>query len=257
MTTQTTFPHEDPVAVVTGGGRGIGRSVSLALAKAGWNICLSYKSNAAEAASAVNEIVALGRQAIAIKADVGSHGAVRELFKMAQSQLGRVDALVNNAGVIGDPRSIMEVDDAHLSDIFRTNVIGAFFCAGEAARYMSLQKGGRGGVIVNMSSAAARHGGMPNEAHYAASKGAVDSLTLALARELAQHGIRVNAVRPGLIDTEIHAVHGGSELVAKLAATVPLGRPGSSQEVADVVAFLCSGAASYVHGALVDVGGGR
>lgn len=246
-----------PVAVVTGGSRGIGRAVALALARDGWNICFSYVANADAAAETASEIERLGRRAVAVKADVASRDDVRRLFESTKTAFGRIDALVNNAGVVGQPRSIFDVDDEHLTAVFRTNVIGAFFCAGEAARHMSTQTGGRGGVIVNVSSAAARHGGMTNEAHYAASKGAIDSFTVALAKELGPHGIRVNAVRPGLIKTDIHDVHGGQELVDRVGPTVPIGRAGTADEVGEVIAFLCGTRSSYMHGAVVDVSGGR
>ena len=244
------------VAVVTGGNRGIGRCVALALARDGWDICISFRSNEKEASDAVGEIQKMGRSALAVQADVSRQADVQGLFAKAGT-LGRIGALVNNAGVIGEPRSILDVQQAHLEAVFAANVLGSFYCAGAAASAMSRQRGGVGGVIVNMSSAAARHGGMPNEAHYASSKGAIDSLTLALAKELAPHGIRVNAVRPGIIATDIHDAHGGAEAVQSLGATVPLGRAGTPDEVADVVRYLCSPASAYVHGAIVDVAGGR
>lgn len=194
---------------------------------------------------------------LAQQADVADREALRRLFGEAWQSFGRLDALVNNAGVVGQPRSILEANDAELTALFRTNVLSLFFCAQEAAQRMSTQRGGRGGSIVNISSAAARHGGMPNEAHYAASKGAVDSFTVALAKELSPHGIRVNAVRPGLIRTAIHEAHGGQELVDRVGPTVPLGRAGTADEVAEVIAFLAGPLSSYMHGAVVDVSGGR
>jgi NAD(P)-dependent dehydrogenase (short-subunit alcohol dehydrogenase family) len=244
------------VAVVTGGNRGIGRCVALALARDGWDVCISFRANEREAARVVDEVRRAGRAALAVQADVARLADVQRLVAQAQT-LGCVGALVNNAGVIGEPRSILDVQPEHLEGVFHTNVLGSFYCTGAVAGVMSRQRGGRGGVIVNMSSAAARHGGMPNEAHYAASKGAIDSFTLALAKELAPHGIRVNAVRPGLIATDIHDAHGGAEAVERLGATVPLGRAGTPEEVADVVRYLCSPASAYVHGALIDVAGGR
>lgn len=245
------------VAVVTGGSRGIGRAVAAALAAQGWDIAFTYVRDQAAAAQTKSSVEAQGRRALAVQADVANRADVARLFASVAREFGRLDSLVNNAGIVGQPRSILDADDEHLSHVFRTNVLGSFFCAGEAARAMSTQRGGRGGTIVNMSSAAARHGGMPNEAHYAASKGAIDSFTLALAKELPPHGIRVNAVRPGLIDTDIHEAHGGQELVRRVGPTVPLGRAGSAAEVAEVVAFLAGPLSSYMHGALVDVAGGR
>lgn len=246
-----------PVAVVTGGSRGIGRAIAVALAKQGWNICFSYMSNEDAAAETSAQVKAAGGRVLAVQADVANRADIKRLFEASTQAFGRLDALVNNAGVVGEPRSILDADDAHLTAVFRTNVLGSFFCTSEAARLMSTQKGGHGGAIVNMSSAAARHGGMPNEAHYAASKGAMDSFSVALAKELAPHGIRVNAVRPGLINTEIHEAHGGQELINRIGPTVPIGRAGTAAEVAEVVAFLCGPLSSYMLGTLVDVSGGR
>lgn len=253
----TNSPWDSRVAVVTGGSRGIGRAVAVTLAAQGWDLAFSYLRDDTAAAQTRAAVEAQGRRALAIRADVGSRSDVARLFQAVAKEFGRLDSLVNNAGIVGQPRSILDVDDDHLTHVFRANVLGCFFCAGEAARLMSTQRGGRGGTIVNISSAAARHGGMPNEAHYAASKGAIDSFTLSLAKELPPHGIRVNAVRPGLIDTDIHEAHGGQELVQRVGPTVPLGRAGSAAEVAEVVAFLAGPLSSYVHGALVDVSGGR
>jgi NAD(P)-dependent dehydrogenase (short-subunit alcohol dehydrogenase family) len=253
----TTPRTEGRVAVVTGGSRGIGRAIAIALARQGWNVCISYISNAAAADQTAKAIQQAGGKALTVKADMASRADVHRLFEATNKAFGRLDALVNNAGVVGGVRSIFEADQEHLRGVFDANVLGCFYCVAEAATAMSTQKGGRGGAIVNMSSVAARTGGMAQEAHYAASKGAIDSFTLALAKELAPHGIRVNAVRPGLIDTEIHEAHGGQATLAKLAPTVPLGRVGTVDEVAEVVAFLCGPLSSYMHGALVDVSGGR
>lgn len=248
---------ETLVAVVTGGSRGIGRAVAVALARQGWNISLSYVANPAAAEETAQRVKAAGTQALIVRADMASETDIRRLFAETQKTFGRLDALVNNAGIVGGQHSIFDATQAHLRSVFDTNIVGTFLCVAEAARIMSTRKGGRGGSIVNMSSVAARLGGMPLEGHYAASKGAIDSFTLAMAKELAPDGIRINAVRPGLINTEIHEVHGGQELLAKLGPTVPIGRAGTAEEVADVVAFLCGPLSSYVHGALVDVSGGR
>jgi NAD(P)-dependent dehydrogenase (short-subunit alcohol dehydrogenase family) len=245
------------VALVTGGSRGIGRAIAVALAREGWDLCISYVANAAAARETVALVEREGRRALAVQADMASQDDVRRLFALSQETFGRLDALVNNAGIVGGLRSIFDADAQHLRGVFDANVLGCFYCVAEAAKLMSTQKGGHGGAIVNMSSVAARTGGMPQEAHYAASKGAVDSLTLGLARELAPHGIRINAVRPGLIDTEIHEAHGGQATLAKLAPTVPLARVGTADEVAEVVGFLCGPRSSYIHGALLDVSGGR
>lgn len=245
------------VVLVTGGSRGIGRAVALGAAAAGWNVAFTYRSDQSAAFEAVSEIESSGRLAAAIRADVGSQREVRDAFATVLDRFGRIDALVNNAGIIGGQRPIADIDETHLLEVFRANVFGAFYCAGEAVRRMSTQRGGRGGVIINISSAAARHGGMPNESHYAASKGAIDSLTVALAKELAPHGIRVNAVRPGVIATSIHDAHGGEETIRRIAPTIPLGRAGTVEEVAAAVVFLMSAGSSYVHGAVLDVSGGR
>jgi len=248
---------EARVAIVTGGSRGIGRAIAVSLAQHGWNVCISYLNNSAAAQETASMVTQAGMRALTIKADVASYADTRRLFAESQKAFGRLDALINNAGIVGGQRSIFDVNEEHLRGVFEANVLGSFYCASEAAAIMSKQKGGQGGVIVNISSAASRTGGMPQEAHYAASKGAIDSLTLALCKELAPHGIRVNAVRPGLIDTEIHEAHGGQDTLAKLAPTVPMGRVGSADEVAQVVSFLCGPSSSYIDGALLDVSGGR
>jgi NAD(P)-dependent dehydrogenase (short-subunit alcohol dehydrogenase family) len=245
------------VAIVTGGSRGIGRAIAVALAREGWKVCISYIANAKAADETVAMVQKAGGQGLAVKADMASQADIRNLFQQSQQAFGRLDALVNNAGVVGGQRSIFDADAEHLRSVFDANVLGSFFCVAEAAKAMSTQKGGRGGSIVNMSSVAARTGGMLLEAHYAASKGAIDSFTLGLAKELAPHGIRVNAIRPGLIDTDIHEAHGGQATLTKLAPTVPMGRVGTADEVAEVVAFLCGERSSYIHGALLDVSGGR
>jgi NAD(P)-dependent dehydrogenase (short-subunit alcohol dehydrogenase family) len=243
-TKEKTMPSsQKPTALITGGSRGIGRATCVKLAKQGWNIGFSYVSNQAAAQETVALIEAAGAQALAVRADVANREDIRQLFAVTFKTFSRLDALVNNAGIVGKPRSILDADDAHLTDVFRTNVLSYFFCASEAARLMSTQRGGQGG--------------MPEEAHYAASKGAVDSFTFALAKELAPHGIRVNAVRPGLINTTIHEAYGGQALVNKIGPTVPLGRAGTADEVAEVIAFLAGPLSSYVHGTLVDVSGGR
>jgi NAD(P)-dependent dehydrogenase (short-subunit alcohol dehydrogenase family) len=253
----TTKDEAVPVALVTGGSRGIGRSVAQALACQGYDVCISFLKDEKSAQETAVQIQATGQSAMAVKADVSSQTQVKALFKTLKNAWGRLDAAVNNAGVVGEPRSLFEVSQEHLAGVFQTNVLSCFFVAGEAAKMMSTQLGGQGGAIVNISSIASRHGGMHHEAHYAASKGAVDSLTLAMAKELAPHGIRVNAVRPGLIQTSIHDVHGGQDLLERIGPTVPLGRVGQAQEVADLVAYLLSPRSSYVHGAIIDVCGGR
>ncbi len=246
-----------PVIFVTGGSRGIGRSiVELATAK-GYKVAFTYRSDQDAASSAVAEAEASGGEALAIRADVSSQSDMKAAFEAAMDRFGHIDCVVNNAGVVGEPRPILDVDEALLSHVFSANVFGTFYAVAEAVRHMSTQRGARGGSIVNMSSAAARHGGMVGEAHYASSKGAVDSLTVALAKALPAHGIRINAVRPGVIDTTLHEIHGGEAAVSAIAPSIPLGRAGTVDEVAEVVMFLLEDGSSYMHGALVDITGGR
>lgn len=240
--------------VVTGGSRGIGASVAKLAGLAGYRVAANYVKNAQAADEVVQAIRKGGGEAIAVRADVGDEGEVRAMFAEVDAKLGKVDVLVNNAGILGS-RRVEDMDAAGLFDIFRANVFSAFFCSREAVRRMSPKHGGKGGVIVNMSSVASRLGGLAGGSHYAATKGAIDSFSLALAKEVGLEGIRVNTVRPGLIETDIHDVHGGMN--EALAKSVPLGRSGSPDEVARVVLWLASDEASYVHGAVVDVAGGR
>ena len=216
-----------PVVFVTGGGRGAGREICIRAGEAGWDVAFTYLRDKQAAFDTVTAIEATGAQGAAFQADVSVQREVRNAFSAAVDRFGRLDGLVNNAGVTGPSRLIGDVDEAHLCSVFKTNVFGVFYCTGEAVRRMSAETGGSGGTIVNISSAAARHGGAAKESHYAASKGAIDSFTLAMAKELGPQGIRVNAVRPGT--------------------------PG---EVAAVVLFLLGPSASYLHGALLDLGGG-
>ena len=245
------------VMIVTGASRGIGAAIARRAAAHGYAVAVNFHRSRAAAEAVVADILAAGGRAVALCADVSHSQDAARLFAEVDRELGAPDVLVNNAGVIGAPTPIESVSQAHLAEVFAANVLSMFFCCREATLRMSRRLGGRGGAIVNMSSAAARHGGLPNEAHYAASKGAIDSLTLALAKELGPQGIRVNAVRPGLIDTAIHDVHGGKATIDALAPGLPLGRAGTANEVADSVMWLASGAAAYVHGALIDVSGGR
>ena len=245
------------VMLVTGGSRGIGAAIARAAGRAGYRVGVNYHRSEEAALAVVAGIERAGGQAVALQADVGRLDEVADLFARLDQALGRVDVLVNNAGLLANFR-VDALDADALATVFQANVFSMFHCAGEAVRRMSTAHGGPGGAIVNLSSVASRLGGLAGGAAYAASKGAVDSFTLALAKEVGREGIRVNALRPGLIATEIHQAHGGLAQMERLAATaVPLGRSGSADEVADAVLWLASDAASYVHGAVIDVAGGR
>jgi NAD(P)-dependent dehydrogenase (short-subunit alcohol dehydrogenase family) len=247
---------ENRVAIVTGGSRGIGRAVSLLLAERGYAVCLSYVSDAAAAQAVADAITAKGGKARAVKGDVGSEADVIALFKAAD-ELGRLAALVNNAGVVDVKSDVADMSLTRLQRMMTTNVVGSFLCAREAVRRMSTKRGGAGGAIVNLSSVAARLGGPGQFVDYAASKGAIDSLTIGLAREVAGEGIRVNAVAPGIIATEIHASGGEPDRVERLGPGVPIGRAGTAEEVAAPIVWLLSEEAAYTTGAILDVGGGR
>lgn len=247
---------ENRVAIVTGGSRGIGRAVSLLLAKRGYAVCLSYVSDAAAAKTVVDAITAKGGKALAVKGDVGSEADVIALFRAADG-LGRLAALVNNAGVVDVKSDVADMTEGRLRRMMTTNVVGSFLCAREAVRRMSTKRGGAGGAIVNLSSVAARLGGPGQFVDYAASKGAIDALTIGLAREVAAEGIRVNAVAPGIIATEIHASGGEPDRVERLGPGVPMKRAGTAEEVAAPIVWLLSEEASYTTGAILDVGGGR
>jgi NAD(P)-dependent dehydrogenase (short-subunit alcohol dehydrogenase family) len=243
--------------LITGGSRGIGRATARLLGAQGWSVGVNYAQNLAAARETVADVERAGGQALAIAGDVASETDVIAMFDALEQKFGRLDALVNNAGIVAPSSQLADMELTRLKRMFDVNVLGAYLCAREAARRMSTARGGAGGVIVNISSAAARLGS-PNEyIDYAGSKGAVDTLTIGLAKELGPQGVRVNAVRPGLIDTDIHASGGKPERAAQLGATTPLGRPGSANEVAESIVWLLSDAASYVTGALLDVTGGR
>jgi len=244
------------VAVVTGGSRGIGAATARRLAAQGWSVCFSYVSSHEAAKGVVAACEAAGAEALAVQSDVTAPDEVASLFEAA-GRLGRVAALVNNAGIADQKLRVDQLTPERLLRMTAVNVVGPFLCAGEAVRRMSSLHGGHGGVIVNISSIAARLGGSGEWVDYAATKGAIDTMTVGLAREVGAEGIRVNAVRPGLIDTEIHAANGQPDRIARMAPAVPMQRAGTAEEVAGAVAWLCSDAASYVTGAILDVGGGR
>ena len=240
--------------VVTGGSRGIGAAVATLAARAGYDVAVNFVRNAQAADAVVKSAEEAGGRAAAFRADVGDDAQVKRMFSEIDAKLGRIHVLVNNAGILGN-RRVEDMNEESLQEIFRANVFSMYYCSREAVRRMSTKHGGKGGVIVNMSSVASRLGGLAGGSHYAATKGAIDSFSLALAKEVGGEGIRVNTIRPGLIETAIHDVHGGMN--AQLAKSVPLGRSGTADEVARAVLWLASDDASYVHGAVLDVAGGR
>ncbi len=243
--------------LVTGGGRGIGAAVALGAARAGWRVAINYAVNEDAARSLADTIAGEGGEAIVLRGDVGRESDVLAMFAAADAAFGRLDALVNNAGVVDAKARVDEMSAERLERMMRVNVVGSFLCAREAVRRMSTRHGGRGGAIVNLSSAAARLGAPGDYVDYAASKGAIDTFTLGLARELADEKIRVNAVAPGIIDTEIHASGGQGDRVARMRESLPMKREGKPEEVANAVLWLLSDEASYVTGAILNVSGGR
>ena len=246
-----------PVLLVTGGSRGIGAATALAAAQAGYAVAVNYQSNSLAADEVVRSIRDSGGQAMALQADVSREDEVMAMFARMDTKWGPLAALVNNAGVVDVSSRVDAMGVARLSRMLNTHVLGSFVCSREAVLRMSTRYGGTGGGIVNLSSAASRMGSPGQYVDYAACKGAIDTFTIGLAKEVAAEGIRVNAVRPGIIETDIHASGGEPDRAQRLAPQVPMQRPGSAQEVANAIVWLLSPQASYCTGALLDVGGGR
>lgn len=245
------------VILITGASRGIGAATARLAAQRGYAVAINYRQQASTAEELVSEITRAGGRALALQADVANETEVRRLFATVDERLGRFDVLVNNAGILEQQMRLEAMPLERWQRVFATNVFGSFLCSREAVKRMSTRQGGRGGAIVNVSSIAARLGAPEEYIDYAAAKGAVDSMTVGLAKELAADGIRVNAVRPGVIDTEIHASGGEPERVARIAKSIPLARGGLAEEVAEAILWLASDQASYTSGTLLDVSGGR
>jgi NAD(P)-dependent dehydrogenase (short-subunit alcohol dehydrogenase family) len=243
--------------VVTGGSRGIGAGIAKLAGERGFSVAVNFATAAAEAAAVADQINSAGGRACPIQADVAREEDVVRLFEAAERELGPVKALVNNAAITGGFSRVESVSASTLSQVMAVNVTGAILCAREAVRRMSTRHGGTGGAIVNISSRAARIGAAGEWVHYAASKGAMDSFTIGLAREVATEGIRVNAVAPGLIETGLHAANGAPDRLDRLAPTIPMQRPGTALEVAEGVLWLLSPAASYITGTILEISGGR
>ncbi|MEB0010258.1 SDR family oxidoreductase [Glaciimonas sp. Gout2] len=246
-----------PVILITGASRGIGAATALLAAERGYAVCVNYVRNRDAAEAVVNAIVVGGGKAIAVAADVAVESDVVKLFETVDTKLGTLTALVNNAGILETQMRLEQMDAARLQRIFATNVVGSFICAREAVKRMSTSLGGNGGAIVNLSSVASRLGGAGEYIDYASSKGAIDTMTIGLAKELADQGIRVNAVRPGVIYTDIHASGGEAGRVDRVKDAIPMRRGGRADEVAQAIMWLLSDQASYSTGSFLDVAGGR
>ena len=247
----------DEVLIITGASRGIGAATARIAGRSGYVVCVNYLKNKAAAKQIVEEINADGGRALAVGADISREEEVVKLFCTVDDKLGKISALVNNAGILETQMRIEDMNAARLNRVFLTNVIGSFLCAREVVKRMSTKNGGKGGAIVNVSSAAARLGSAGEYVDYAASKGAVDTFTRGLAQEVAEEGIRVNAVRPGVIDTDIHSSGGEPGRVERVKASIPMKRGGSAEEVAKAIMWLLSSESSYTTGSLLEVSGGR
>ena len=243
--------------LITGGTRGIGRATALLCAANGWSVALNYVRDELAAGQTVRDVQGAGGKAAAFRGDVAVEADVVAVFEAAESTFGRLDGVVINAGIVAPSLPLAEIDAARLKRMFEVNVYGAYLCARESARRLSADRGGGGGSVVLVSSAASRLGSPFEYVDYAGSKAALDTLAIGLAKELAQQGVRVNAVRPGLIETEIHASGGQPDRAKRLGATTPMGRAGRPGEVAAAIVWLLSDAASYTTGAILDVSGGR
>lgn len=253
----TLIPPSLGVLLVTGGSRGIGAAVAQQAALAGWDVAVNFNRDEATAQEVARGVREAGRRAWVVQADVADEAAVLAMFESVDRELGVLRGLVNNAGVVDRAQRVDEMSAQRLHRIMTTNITGSFLCAREALRRMSQRHGGPGGAIVNLSSAAARLGSPGQYVDYAASKAAIDTFTLGLAREVAREGVRVNAVSPGIIDTDIHASGGEPDRATRLAPQVPMGRAGTAQEVAAAIVWLLSPQASYCTGAVLNVSGGR
>ena len=242
--------------LITGGGRGIGAATAVGAAGRGYDVAVNYVSDRASAERVISACRAWGVRALAIQADVSDEADVTRMFEHIDTEFGSIDCLVNNAAIVAPMSRVDSLDADRVRRLFDVNVVGTLLCAREAILRMSTQHGGRGGVIINVSSAAARHASPGEYVDYAATKGAVDTITVGLAKEVAAEGIRVNAVRPGIIETDIHRESGMADRLEQAAATIPMGRLGTPDEVAGVIVFLAA-EAHYMTGAIVDVGGGR
>jgi NAD(P)-dependent dehydrogenase (short-subunit alcohol dehydrogenase family) len=246
-----------PVAVITGGSRGIGAAIAKLLGASGYSIAVNYAQDEAAAREVLSGLTSAGTRAVGVQGDVSREGDVLRLFDIAERELGPVRALVNNAAITGGFARVENIDSAALSMMLAVNVAGPMLCSREAVRRMSTKRGRTGGGIVNISSIAARTGSAGEWVHYAASKGAINTFTIGLAREVAAEGIRVNAVAPGLVDTNLHAANGEPGRLSRLSPTIPMQRGATPNEIAQGVLWLLSDAASYVTGTILEIGGGR